>query len=268
MSLHAKNGTVTIENTDMDYITFGTGSNYLVMLPGLGDGLTTVKGTALAFSVAYSAYAKNHKVYVFSRKNRLEENASTRSMAKDLVAAMKVLGITKADVIGISQGGMIAQYAAIDYPDMVHKLVLAVTSSKPNETLCRTVNSWIEMAKAQNYKSLIIDTAEKSYSEKYLKKYRLLYPLLGILGKPKDFRRFLIHANSCLLHNACEELEKITCPVLVIGGGCDKIVGSDSSYEIAQQIPDSKLFVYDNLGHAAYEEAKDFSRRVLDFLLI
>ena len=30
----------------MDYVTFGTGTQVLVMIPGLGDGLTTVKGMA------------------------------------------------------------------------------------------------------------------------------------------------------------------------------------------------------------------------------
>lgn len=35
----------------------------------------------------------------------------------------------KAEVMGVSQGGMIAQYLAIDYPELVEKLVL-VTSSK------------------------------------------------------------------------------------------------------------------------------------------
>ena len=115
-------------------------------------------------------------------------------MAKDQAEVITNLGISKADILGISQGGMIAQYLAIDYPDLVHKLVLAVTSSKPKEIMEEVVGSWIEMAAQGNYKDLMIDTAEKSYSESYLKKYRRLYPLLGKIGKPKSFKRFLIQA--------------------------------------------------------------------------
>lgn len=266
MLLNAKNGTVAIRNTDMDYISFGTGNEYLVMIPGLGDGFTTVKGTALPFAIAYRAFARRFKVFVFSRKNRLEDGYSIRDMAQDQVEAMKAVGIMKAHIIGISQGGMIAQYIGIDNPDVAGRLVLAVTLSKQNETIQNTVGRWIEMAQLGNFKDILVDTAEKSYSEKYLKRYRLLYPFLGRMGKPKDFKRFLIQADACIHHNAYDELNKITCPVLVIGGDCDKIVGTNASQELAQGIKNSKLYVYKGLGHGAYEEAKDFNQRVLDFL--
>ncbi len=58
-----------------------------------------------------------------------------REMAKDHAEAMTALGISKADVLGISQGGMIAQYLAIDYPDLVNKLILAVTSANQTSHL-------------------------------------------------------------------------------------------------------------------------------------
>ena len=47
MLYNAKNGTLKIGGSEMDYIRFGTGERILVMLPGLGDGLRGVKGTAL-----------------------------------------------------------------------------------------------------------------------------------------------------------------------------------------------------------------------------
>lgn len=265
MFYHAQNKTVRVGNSDMDYIRFGSGSRTLVMLPGLGDGLSTVKGTAFAFAMAYRMYAKEYTVYVFSRKNHLPEGYSTRDMARDQAEAMKTLGISKAHLSGISQGGMIAQWLAIDYPDLVEKLVLAVTSSKQNEIIREAAGNWISLARQGNYQKLMTDTAERSYSENYLKKHRFLYPLLGKIGKPKSFDRFLIQAESCMRHDAYSELGKIKCPVLVIGGEEDRIVGKNASIEIAEQIKGSDLFLYQGLGHAAYEEAKDFHSRVLQF---
>lgn len=266
MLINAKNGTVKIGNTDMNYLSFGKGENCLIMLPGLGDGLKTVKGTALAFAIAYGIYGRKYRVYVFSRKNRLDEGYTTRDMAGDQSEAMKKLGISKADIIGISQGGMIAQYIAIDHPGLVNKLVLAVTMSKPNETVREVVGKWKELAKSGNYMDIIKDTAEKSYSETYLKKYRFLYPVIGRVGKPKEFDRFLIQADSCIHHNAYDELNRIECPTLIIGGDCDKVVGPKASPEIAGRIKNSRLYMYKGLGHAAYEEAKDFHTRVLNFM--
>lgn len=266
MFLNAKNGSISIGNTDMDYVSFGAGNDTLIMISGLGDGLVTVKGMAIPMAITYHVFAKKYKVYVFSRKNNLEEGCSTRTMASDQAEAMKMLGIKKAKILGISQGGMIAQYLAINYPELVEKLVLAVTSSRQNRLLQDVVEKWIIMAEQKDYKSLMIDTAEKSYSEKYLSKYRLLYPILGKLGKSKDFSRFLIQAKSCITHNAYLELDTIACPTLIIGGECDKIVGVEASKELADKIKKSELFIYSGLGHAAYEEAKDFNGRILDFL--
>lgn len=269
MLWNANGGCVPIDDTDMDYITFGKGTDVLVMIPGLGDGLTTVKGMAAAMAFTYRIYAKDYKVYLFSRKNHMEKylnkGYSTRAMADDLAIAMKKLAISKAKVLGISQGGMIAQYLAIDHPELVDRLVLAVTLSKPNETVQNVIASWIRFAECGDYKSLMIDTAEKSYSENYLKKYRPLYPILSRIGKPKDFSRFIVQALSCVQHDAYAELQRIACPTLVIGGGQDKIVGAHSSIEIADRIKDGELYLYKELGHAAYEEAKDFPERVIAF---
>lgn len=266
MLYNAKNGNVKIGDTDMDYISFGSGQKYLVMIPGLGDAFKTVKNTAMVFALMYKKYAKNYKVYVFSRKNQLVEGYSTREMAKDQVEAMNKLGITNTAIMGVSQGGMIAQYIAIDYPELVEKLILVVTLSKQNETVQNVITNWIEMAISNDYKNILIDTAEKSYSDNYIKKYRLFYPIISRIGKPKDFRRFLIQANACIQHNTYNELDKIKCPTLVLGGDCDKVVGKHSSEEMAERINECKLIIYNGLGHMAYEEAKDFNRQVLEFL--
>ena len=266
MFWRAKNGHIRIGSTSMDYVAFGKGNKNLVIIPGLGDGLATVKGMAVVMAITYRMYVHAYKIYVFSRKNHLEKGYSTRDMAEDQAEAMRILGISKAMILGVSQGGMIAQYLAINHPDLVEKLVLAVSLSKQNETVHEVIEKWIEFAKQGNHKKLMIDTAEKSYSENYLKKYRLLFPILGKVGKPKNYDRFLIQANSCIQHDTYAELGKIQCPTLVIGGDDDKIVGVDAAVELANGIRNSELFIYKGLGHALYEEAKDFNSRVQSFL--
>ena len=266
MFYNAKNGNLKIRSSDMDFVSFGKGDKCLIMIPGLSDGLKTVKGTAAIMAMMYKCFASSHKVYVLSRKNHLEKGYSTRDMAADYKAAMKELGISQADVFGISQGGMIAQYIAIDYPELVDRLVLAVTLSKQNETVQKAVGNWIKMAEANDYKSIFIDTAEKSYTEKRLKKYRPLYPLLSKIGKPKNFNRFIVQANACVTHDAYSELDKIKCPTLVIGVDNDKVVGINTSEEIAEKIAHSKLAIYEGFGHCVHEEAKDFNHQVSEFL--
>ena len=267
MLYNARNCNLKIGNTDIDYVSFGTGKKNLVMIIGLNDGLFPVKGTALPLAWAYRIFAPYYTVYVFGRKNKMEEGYTTRDMARDQAEVMRTLGITQADVIGVSQGGMIAQYLAIDHPELVHKLILAVTLSKQNEIVQPVISKWIRLAAAMDYKNLLIDSAEKAYTEKKLKIYRLLYPFLGLIKKPDSMERFLIQANACLEHDAYSELHKIACPTLIIGGKLDQIVGVNASRELAKAIKGSKLYIYKDYGHTVYEEAKDFNRRMLHFLL-
>lgn len=266
MFYHAKNGNLEIDDTDMDYISFGNGKKTLIMIPGLGDGLKTAKGMAIPFAFLYRSFAKDYTVYVFSRKNKLEEGCSTRDMAKDLHRVMMQLGIENADIVGVSQGGMIAQYLAIDYPEAVNKLVLVVTLARQNEVIQGVIPRWIKMAQEKDYKGIMIDTAEKSYTEMRLKQYRPFYPIFGNVGKPKDFSRFLIMAKACIEHDAYDELDQIKAPTFIIGGDCDKIVSGKASEEIAERIKGSELKMYHGFGHGVYEEAKDFNQVVLEYL--
>ena len=267
MIYNAKNNIIDVDDTTVNYISFGSGEKNLIIIPGLGDGLKTVKGLAIPFSIMYKMFAKDYKVYVFSRKNELEDDYNTIDMANDIKNILDKINIDKASVVGVSQGGMIAQYMAINYPELVEKLVLVVTLSKQNKIVNERVNKWINYAKEGNYKDLFIDTMENSYQEETLNKYRKMYPILTKVGKPKDFNRFLIEAKACLTHNAYRKLSKIKCPTLIIGGKKDKIVGVDASYEMHEKIKKSELYIYDDYGHSVYEEAKDFNKIVYDFLI-
>ena len=262
---NAINGQTNIDGERTDYIRFGQGEKILIMIPGVGDGLKTVRGMAIPFAVMYRKLAKNFTVYVFSRPVSLKLDATTRDMAESLFRSMKALGISEASVVGVSQGGMIAQYLALDHPETVDKLVLVVTLSKPNPTVVSVINMWLDMADKGDYKGIMVSTAELSYTPRKVKQSRLMYWIIGNVGKPKSFDRFRTQAKSCLTHNAYERLEEITCPTLVIGGTEDKIVTSEASEEIAGKIPNCKLFMYEGLGHGAYEEAKDFCDRVFGF---
>lgn len=267
MFWNAKEGRVRMDGAVMDYISFGTGRSALVMLPGLSDGLASVRGTAWLMALAYRLYAPHYRVYLFSRRELLPPGFSTRDMARDQAEALRRLGIGRASVLGVSQGGMIAQYLAIDSPALVEKLVLAVTLARPNATEQAVLTHWRALARQGDYAALLCDTAEKSYSEKYLKKYRPFYPLLGRFSRPPDFGRFLVQADACLGHDAYAQLGRIACPTLVIGGAEDQIVGAAASAELAGRIPNSTLYLCPGLGHGAYEEDSTFNRRVLDFLL-
>ena len=263
MLYNAKEGKLHIEGASFDYIQFGKGKKTLIMIQGLNTN--GIKGAALSLAYMYRMFAKEYTVYLFDRRDVVYEGITVKDFAMDIATAMDELGIKNADIFGVSQGGMIAQYLAIERPDLVHKLVLAVTVSRNNTTVEAVVKNWITLTELGDDKTLVLDMTEKMYSDEYVKRYHLFMPLLTLLQKPKNVERFLILAKACLTCNAYEALEKISCPVFVIGGMKDKVVSGEASEEIAEKLG-CEIYMYEELGHAAYEEASDFNQRVFDFL--
>ncbi len=260
-----ENSSVILGNTELYYVSFGEEKKKLVVLPGLSDGLTTVKGKAWLLSLPYRKFFRDYTVYMFSRKNDMQEGYSIEDMADDQASAMRSLGIGQACVLGVSQGGMIAQELAVRHPELVKKLILAVTAPNANATVKTVISGWMELAEQGDHTALMIDTAEKMYSDRYLQKYRRAFPYLAKLTKPSDYDRFLKNADAILRFDARGELSKISCPTLIIAGSDDRTVGKDAASELHHGIPGSELYVYEGLGHGAYEEAKDFYERVLNF---
>lgn len=263
MLYNAKEHTITIDNTTLDYVTFGNGNKPLVIIPGLS--FNRVKGSSLPLAYMYRIFTKEYQVYVFDRKSDIPTNYSIEDIANDTAKIMCELGLYNSNIIGISQGGMIASYIAIHYPQLVSKLVLGATTSRTNEFVRKSVGKWIELAQSNDYTSIMNDVFTSMYSKEYIQRYTLLLPILIRTTKPKSMDRFLILARSCLYFDVYDELPKIQCPTLVLGGKQDHVVSSNASVEIAEKIP-CDIYIYEEYGHAVYEEAKDFNTRIYTFL--
>lgn len=266
MGINAKNGCVPVGNTSMYYVSFGTGDKNVVVLPGLSDGLATVKGKAYLLAAPYRKYLKDYTVYMFSRKNDMPVGYTIRQMAEDQVTAMKALGINKASVFGVSQGGMVSQAIAIDHPEVVDKLVLAVTAPYANEVVKDVVGRWIDMAEQGDHRALMIDTAERTYSKAYLDKNRKMFPLIAKFTRPSSYDRFLRNAEAILSFDSRDELNKITAPTLITYGEDDHTVGNDAVNELSAGITNNRTYMFEGLGHGAFDEAKDFYDVAFSFI--
>ena len=264
--LHAKSGTVHLRDGAMDYIRFGNGPRDLIMLPGLGTSLRPIRGTELPMALMYRAFAKDFTVWAFDRKYPMPGGYTTRDMANDQALAMVKLGIERADVVGVSMGGMIAQWLAADHPERVERLVLTVTCPRPNPILEEAVGEWVSLAKAGDHAAFLAGNLRRIYSGDYCRRNGWLTPLVGALTKPESYEPFYRQAEACLGHDAFEVLPTIRAKTLVLGGEQDRCLGGGASRELAARIPGAALKMYPQWGHGLYEEEKTFNTEVLAFL--
>ena len=93
-----------LSDQGVDYVTFGKGDKNLIIITGLSlQRLNDLSNLAI-YSLFYR-YAKEYKVFIFDRRDHIEEGVSIEDMADDLYHSLEVLHIANASIIGISQGG-------------------------------------------------------------------------------------------------------------------------------------------------------------------
>ena len=254
-----------LSDQGVDYITFGKGDKTLIIITGLSlQGLSDMSNLTI-YSLFYR-YAREYKVYIFDRRDHIEEGVSIEDMADDLYQSLQELHIDNASIIGISQGGMIAQLFAIKYPQKVKKLVLALTLSRNNAISRETIGGWIAMTENNDMDQLNKDSMSKSFSSPVLKKLYVINRLfLKSVSKEKR-NRFVCLAKSILEFDCYKSLGKITCPTLVLGAKNDLVLDVDGARELANCIPNASYYEFGKLGHAAYIESRRFNKVLLEFL--
>lgn len=263
MFYNLKESRVPIRDGFVHYAAFGKGEKPLVILPGLT--LRDVKGAGAGLALMYRIFSKDFRVYVLDKNTSIKEKCTVRDLANDTMETMRTLGISNADVFGVSLGGMIAQALAIESPELVKRLVLGVTLSRTNDTVERVIKQWVEFVERGEFDGIVRDMLTIMYSKDYAKRYGWMFPILAKFSVPKDKERFIRLAKSTLTCDFYDDLDRINCKTLVLGGGKDQIVTGEASIEIAQKLG-CEIHMYEKLGHSAYDEAKDFNARIYRFL--
>ncbi len=255
--------TVQVSGFEMDVIKFGSGRENFVIVPGMS--LTSVIPSAGFIEAAYKSFTEKYTVYVPDRRRNLPDDYSVFDMARDTAEALQTLGVEEADFFGASQGGMIVQVIAAKYPALARKIVLGSTASYPNATSRRVMEKWKSLAASGDIPSLNREVFRTIYSERYYEKNERAFRLLENVGTKEDLRRFLILAEATERFDAGDALSFVKCPSLVIGAEDDRVLSVDASYDTAARLGDTP-YIYNNYGHAVYDEAPDYKDRLLCFL--
>ena len=258
--------TVITESFSMDYFEFGHGENTLVILPGLS--VQSVMGFADAVADAYSIFSDDYTVYVFDRRKELPVPYTVHEMAQDTAEAIRTLGLSRINLFGASQGGMISMEIAIEQPDLIQKLALGSSSSCVEEEQYKTVEKWIRLAEAGDKTALYLAFGEAIYPKAMFEQSQELLIDAAKTVTDEDLQRFIVLAEGMKTFDITNELIKITCPVLIIGSEDDQVLGSAATARIAENLNSQKkpvLYMYNGYGHAAYDTAPDYKERLLQF---
>ena len=118
-----RTGYAPVNGLQMYYEIHGAGQP-LVLLHGAFSAIGTSFGKLLP-SLAQTRQVVAFELQAHGRTADIDRPLSLEQMADDVAAALRHLGIERADLFGYSMGAAVALHAAIRHPEIVRKLVLA-----------------------------------------------------------------------------------------------------------------------------------------------
>jgi len=253
-------------NNGLPYVCVGIGQHNLVIFGGLDFDHRPPSGMMLRMSISHiKHFAKECTVYLVSRKPELPIGYSMQDMSNDYATMIREEFDWPVDIMGMSTGGPIAQWLAVDHPDLIRHLVLALTGYRLTEEakkLQRHVGNLARERKWRGAYASLITGVYRRGIKKHL--FRSLMWLFGAYGAPNDPSDGLVEIEAEDKHDFKDRLAEIQVPTLVIGGE------EDFFYPIrdtAAGIPNAKLILYEGFGHnAILDHSRQFSEDVLAFL--
>jgi pimeloyl-ACP methyl ester carboxylesterase len=193
-------------------------------------------------------------------------------MADDILAVLDDAGIRRANVIGASLGGMVAQELAIDRPERVDGLVLACTTPGwPSAYPMPRASLWLIAATP----GMTAEVARRRHVENALSartvqhRPELVGRLIELQGaRPADPGTLPAQAAAGARYAGRRRQTRILARTLVVHGAADTVVDPRNGKLLADRIPDARLVTFPELGHLLFWEDPDgFAEAVTSFLL-
>ena len=248
------------DGTKLFYETLGTGEPLLLVM-GQGSDHHGWDRVREDFAARYQVIVYDHRGT--GQSDKPQTAYSTRLFASDAIAILDHLNITQAHVYGISMGGRICQWLAIDYPERVITAVLGCTTPGNKFGVKRPFAvDQLMMSQDSNAIEAEFVSAEWMATQPDYIRWREKAAQNPI----PDFAR-LLHYQASENHDSWADLPNITTPTLIIHGDNDRINMTANAYLLADRIPNAELHIIKGGRHLYYEEFRqESSQIVLDFL--
>ena len=188
-------------------------------------------------------------------------------LGEDAIGLVDALSIDVVHWVGLSLGGMVGQYLALNQPHRLRGLVLCDTAAiMPKEGQAMRQER-IETARNKGMQALLQPTLERWFTPPFLKQNSQEVTLIRnqFLATPVEGYIGCIEAIKGL--NYLDRLREIKTPTLIIVGEDDLGTPVTTSKAMQKRIPDSKLVVLPAAAHLSnVEQADAFNSTIPDFL--
>jgi pimeloyl-ACP methyl ester carboxylesterase len=261
---------VSVFGFKLHYLEAGRGAP-IVLLHGLGGDGSRWGPNVEALSLDFHVFALDQ--IGFGQSDKPLANYHTGMLAEFLAGFLRAVNVPKASLIGNSMGAGVALYAAVHYPALVDRIILAdgggyrspatgAPASPSTEALRRRqIQNSVTREETREFfrilfhdKSLVTD---KMVDDQYAMRLRSAFAISKMQESGEKGLGSLSEA----------EVRGVRAPTLIVWGKYDELANPAGADRLERAIPGSKKVLIDNCGHMPQlERADEFNHLVRDFL--
>ena len=236
---------IEVNGTALRYEVSGSGERAVVLIHEMGGTLESWDGAA-------QLLAKRGRVLRYDTRGaglsqKVRGPLSIDTMTADLVALMDAAGIAKAALAGVAVGGAIALNTALRHPARVSAVVATSPAIAVAADRRATVLARVDRIEREGMAVAVDESFASGYPTE----------LRGDMARFNTFRaRWLGNdpASYATIYrmlaatDLTNELARIACPTLIIGGRFDRTRPPATAEPVARAIPDAQFKILDS-GH-------------------
>src|SRR5918998_4189913 len=196
---------------------------------GEGEPLLCVHGLAcdtLAWIPQLQAFSSEYRTVIFDNRDvgqssMCEDDYEIADMARDALALADELELDTFHLVGISMGGAIAQEIALQAPDRVRTLTLAVTFPAGSTYARKLSEVWTNRVEQISFEQHVDELMLLNHSEEFFENADMVeFIRTAMLNNPNRQapEAFGRQIAACGRHDTRDRLAGLTMPTHVIGG--------------------------------------------------
>jgi len=257
---------VKVNDINVYYEIHGEGFPF-IMIRGLGSNIDWWNPEFL------DAMSKNFKTIIFDnrgvgRTDKPDIEYSVEMFADDTIGLMDVLDIDRANVLGYSMGGMIAQEIVLKYPERIEKLVLCATSCGGAKKVLpspEVIERLMKGAEGMTPEEGAEQTIQLTFTEEFIKNNPdvIERECQAILKNSTPDFSFQRQVDAISKFNAGRRLKKVNTPTLILQGKKDVLIPPKNAEILAKLIPESRISYIDDSGHAMFSQNPELVIKIL-----
>jgi pimeloyl-ACP methyl ester carboxylesterase len=241
-------GNIDYRDARIHYVAYGQGEPVLLLHGGLSNKLSW-------FSQIPWLVASGRRVVLIDTRGHGESTPGNTKLsyqifAEDTIQVLDRLGIQRTDIVGWSDGGIIALMLGLEVPQRVKQIVAISTNFQPSGLIPEA--NWVQDKTLNLLPNRFTDWLRSWWSGAGDRHADLESEIKGLWRTAPQ-----------LGHS---DLKAIKAPTLVIAGEND-IIALSHSRELAQTLANGKLEIVPGAGHAApITHARQINQLIASFL--